>query len=193
VRLITVLGLLHLALSAARNAELAGLVMPLLLAAPLAARYAELRAEPVAADRRNAIAAALIVLALVPVAVAFAALHRYEPSPVTTPAAAVAALKADGVSRVFNDYHFGGYLIYAGLSPYIDGRTDLYGANFTLRQHAAVTLADLPGLAAILADPAIEATLLTPRTPAVAWLDRDPGWRRLYADATAVVHVRTGR
>ena len=26
----------------------------------------------------------------------------------------------------------------------------------------------------------------------VAILDRKPGWRRLYADATAVVHVRDG-
>jgi hypothetical protein len=36
----------------------------------------------------------------------------------------------------------------------------------------------------------ISATLLAPSTPAVALLDRSPGWQRLYADAVAVVHGR---
>ena len=33
-------------------------------------------------------------------------------------------------------------------------------------------------------------TILSPDKPLVALLDRTPGWRRLYADNTAVVHVR---
>jgi hypothetical protein len=33
-------------------------------------------------------------------------------------------------------------------------------------------------------------TLFAPDNRIVATLDREPGWRRLYADATAVVHVR---
>jgi hypothetical protein len=33
-------------------------------------------------------------------------------------------------------------------------------------------------------------TIFAPDTRIVAILDREPGWRRLYADATAVVHVR---
>jgi hypothetical protein len=32
--------------------------------------------------------------------------------------------------------------------------------------------------------------LLHPKTPAVVLLDHLPGWRRLYADDIAVVHVR---
>jgi hypothetical protein len=33
-------------------------------------------------------------------------------------------------------------------------------------------------------------TIFAPGDRIVAELDREPGWRRLYADATAVVHVR---
>jgi hypothetical protein len=32
--------------------------------------------------------------------------------------------------------------------------------------------------------------LFWPGTPANAFLDRLPGWRRLYADDVAVVHIR---
>jgi hypothetical protein len=33
-------------------------------------------------------------------------------------------------------------------------------------------------------------TILAPDSRIVAALDREPGWRRLYSDAVAVVHVR---
>ena len=33
-------------------------------------------------------------------------------------------------------------------------------------------------------------TIFAPDSRIVAILDHEPGWRRLYADATAVVHVR---
>jgi len=36
-------------------------------------------------------------------------------------------------------------------------------------------------------------TLLPPNRPAVVLLDHLPGWRRLYADDVAVVHVREDR
>ncbi len=36
----------------------------------------------------------------------------------------------------------------------------------------------------------IDATLLTPATPAVGLLDHLEGWQRIYADDRAVVHVR---
>jgi hypothetical protein len=35
--------------------------------------------------------------------------------------------------------------------------------------------------------------LISPNWPAVVLLDHLPGWRRLYADDIAVVHVRDGQ
>ena len=41
-----------------------------------------------------------------------------------------------------------------------------------------------------LASYKIDATLLETRTPANAFLDRQPGWKRVYGDDIAVLHVR---
>jgi hypothetical protein len=89
-----------------------------------------------------------------------------------------------------NSYDFGGYLIANGIPTFIDGRTELYGGPFTLRYQNAVTLADLNDFVALLDKYKIDATLFWPGTPANAFLDRLPGWRRLYADDVAVVHIR---
>src|SRR5262249_56189050 len=112
------------------------------------------------------------------------------PNAQVTPAAALAAIERARPGPVFNDYIFGGYLIYAGVPPFIDGRTELYGGDFTARHHRAVTLADVPGFLRMLDQYKIGATLLPPDRPAVALLDRLAGWERLYADPIAVVHVR---
>jgi hypothetical protein len=124
---------------------------------------------------------------------ALAASRTLAPDPVNTPAAAVAALKQAHAVAVFNDYDFGGFLIANGVAPFIDGRTELYGGAFPLRQHGAVTLQNLPDFLAMLDQHGIDATLRSPSRPAVALLDRLPGWQRLSADDVAVVHMRIPR
>jgi hypothetical protein len=65
----------------------------------------------------------------------------------------------------------------------------MYGDAFT----NAYLEADNPDLVVfdgLLARWKVRWTLLDPADPLVQVLDRKPGWRRLYADAHAVVHVR---
>jgi hypothetical protein len=189
VRILILAGLLHLALSADRNAELLGLLAPLALMAPLARQFPQLRSEPLPVPSW-AFGAMFTALAI-PATAAAAMLGAYQPSPATTPAAAVAAIKAANADvPVLNDYDFGGYMIFAGMPTFIDGRTELYGGDFTAEYYRAVTLADLDGFTHLLDAYRISATLLTASTPANALLDRLPGWQRLYADDVAVVHVR---
>ena len=102
---------------------------------------------------------------------------------------AISAAEAQHVEGpVFNDYNFGGYLIFRGIKPFIDGRY-FYGDPFIRRYVEAVSLKgnELPVL---LAQYGIRWTLLQPDQPAVALLDHLSGWRRVYADEIAVVHVR---
>src|SRR5205807_615320 len=55
-------------------------------------------------------------------------------APAITPTAALAALAAHHVEGpVLNDYAFGGYLIFSGIAPFIDGREELYGDAFIKR------------------------------------------------------------
>lgn len=192
VRILILLGLLHMALAHARNAELLGLLAPLFLAAPVARQFPSLAApEPAGARRAVAwLAAALILAALVPVTVARTGMGDIAPAGRITPAAAVDALKRADAGPVLNDYDFGGYLVYAGIAPFIDGRTELYGGDFMAAHTRALTLADLDGFVSLLEKYRIGATLLAPSTPAVKLLDRLPGWRRLYADDVAIVHIR---
>ncbi len=193
VRILVILGLVHLALSGERYAETLGLLAPLYLAAPLARQFPEMasKAPKARADGRSVIAG-LVLLAVA--AVAVAGFARTDPSPNAriSPVAAVAAIKAANVGPVLNDYDFGGYMIAARLPTFVDGRAELYGETFLLRYRNAVLLSDLAGLIRILDEYGIRATLFSPAIPIVAWLDREPGWKRLYADGIAVVHVRTG-
>lgn len=187
LRVAMVLGLLHMALSSVRHADVLAMLAPLMLAAPLARYVGEPDAGKPAGSAVVQFGAAILLVA----GISFVLVtQRYAPSSNTTPAAAVAALKQYKAQRVFNHYNFGGYMIASGLSPYIDGRTELYGTKMVIAYERAVSLRDPAELFALLDQNKIDATLLMPSTPAAKLLDRTDGWQRLFADDSAVVHVR---
>lgn len=191
-RIVMLLGLLHLALSQSRHVDVLGLLAPLVLAQPLAAQVgsAEERADdPSAAP--SGFASRVLLACLAALTLALAATGHWAPRAQITPVGALAAIKAHNAGPVLNDYDYGGYLIYAGERPFIDGRTDqLYGEAFLVRYYRAVTLSNLDDFVHLLDEYHVGATLLFPTTPAVGLLDRMDGWQRIYADDVAVVHVR---
>lgn len=89
---------------------------------------------------------------------------------------------------VFNEYSFGGYLIYAGIRPFIDGRADLYGPVF-MRAYDAATSPNRAALEDLFRTYGVRWTLLQPGSSAVQILDLMPHWCRLYSDEVAVVHA----
>jgi hypothetical protein len=191
-RIIVVLGLLHLALAHVRNTELLTLLAPIFLAAPLARQLGanSPRAEN---SRFGLIADAAILTLLVTITSYVAVFRSFAPPAQITPTEAVRVLGDTKAGPVFNDYSFGGYLIYAGIAPFMDGRAELYGEAFLARAYRAVNLLDVADFLRLLDEYRIGATLLPPDTPAVGLLDRLPGWKRLYADDIAIVHVRESR
>jgi hypothetical protein len=192
IRILMLIGLLHMALTHARNGELLGLLAPLVVAAPLAPQIGRREHKP--AERHGSFwpASLALILVLGLASGAMAQFSNYRPSPLTTPSRAVAAVKASGKMHILNSYNFGGYLIASGLAPFIDGRTELYGERFFMRHERAVSLQDIDGFLRLLHDYNIDVTLLTPHAPANGLLDHLKGWTRVYADDIAVVHVRTG-
>ncbi|WP_262047729.1 hypothetical protein [Bradyrhizobium sp. Bra78] len=187
VRALVVIGLLHFALAQIRNADLLALLAPLYLAAPLGRKFGGPAGEDTAGTSHGLGVAALGVL----VVMSGAALARdVRPAPIITPAAAIAQADLARTGPVLNDYSFGGYLIFAGIPTFIDGRGELFGGAFINRYNRAVALVDLGDFLKLLDDYKIGATLLTPKTPAVALLDRLPEWQRVYSDDVAVVHKR---
>jgi hypothetical protein len=203
VRSVLLLGLLYMALQHQRNIPLLALISPFILAGPLAAQY-----KPAATDNAldrvfralarpagwwmtcvgvigSCIVAALIVSAKHPTP------SQYAPQ--YSPIRAVDALMASGSrGSVLNDYNFGGYLIFRGIPVFIDSRADMYGEEFVIKTLETVWLSR-PGFEVLLDKYHIQSTLLPTEAAANALLDRLPGWRRLYADDIAVVHVRDDR
>jgi len=201
-RVAMLLLLLHLALQHGRYVELLGFLAPLLVAPALAPQLAERSARrPAAAlDRglaelakpasRRGIAIAGAAVLAVSVAAERGGFIR-EASDITPKAALAAGTALHVTGPVLNDYAFGGYLIFVGLEPFIDGRY-FYGDAFIKRYVDATSVlsGDLPQL---LSEYHIAWTLLSPRNPAVVLLDHLPGWRKFYADDIAVVHLREGQ
>jgi hypothetical protein len=189
-----------MALQHRRHAELVGLVAPLLLAPALATQLRALPARRSAGpvDRGleelarpaslRGFALAGMVLAALSAGLLHGAATRTD---VAMPTAALAAVEAAHVTGpILNDYGFGGYLAFAGVPPFIDGRAELYGDEF-IKRYVQAMLLESDELPKLLDQNGIAWTLIAPERPAVLLLDHLPGWRRLYADDVAVVHVRT--
>jgi hypothetical protein len=187
VRALVVLGLLHFALAQVRNADLLAMLAPLYLAAPLVRQFGA-RAEDDAAGSARGVN--LTAVGVMIVATGLALMPDVRPARQNTPEAAVASAGLAKAGPVLNDYSFGGYLIFAGIPTFIDGRSELYGGQFIVRYNRDVSLADLGDFLKLLDQYKFGATLLEPDTPAVALLDRLPDWQRVYSDDVAVVHKR---
>lgn len=189
-RILLALGLLHMALNHVRNTEVFALLLPIVLAAPVAAQFLKQDRPAPAAPHWPATVTALFVAGALGAAVAIA--RDYRPVGDADYAAAIAALRDHRASRVFNDYGFGGYMIWAGgPPPFIDSRAELYGEKFVLDHFHATTLADPALFNRLLNDWRIDATVMYPATPAARLLDHVEGWQRVFSNDNAVVHVRT--
>jgi hypothetical protein len=111
----------------------------------------------------------------------------------THPLSAIRRVPAElRAAPVLNSYAFGGPLILEGIRPYIDGRADLYGDAFMLH-HQALVSGDIAAFDAAARKYGLRWTILDPGEALVPLLDRKPGWRRIYADRWAVIHVAEAR
>jgi hypothetical protein len=193
---------LHMTLQHQRYIDVLGLVSPLLMAPGIAPQIAaRLAGRPQSAIDRGAIELARPANALglalggAALLVASAILLRHGEAPPEgagsfTPKAALAAVAAAHVDGpVLNDYDFGGYLIFRGIPPMIDGRNEVYGDAYIKRYTEATQILS-NGLPGLLDQYRVGWTLFEPTSPAVVLLDHLKGWHRLYSDDIAVVHVR---
>jgi len=184
LRLLIVLGLVYLALAHARHQALLGVTGPILLTPALGRPWP---ANDQAKSPLLALMATLLAVALIPLRLMIPIVPADGPrAPVSALAHVPQALRQ---APVFNDYSFSGYLIWKGVKVFIDSRADFYGDDF-LKNYAAITAPNRDQLAANLARYDVRWTIFTQDTPMVKLMDVMPGWRRLYSDHIAVVHVR---
>jgi hypothetical protein len=162
------------------------------LATPLALRFprfARKLSAPSAAARKTALAAlaasfvaAVMTMMLAPTPV---------PAATTSPSAALEAARNLHLSGpVFNDYPFGGFLIFKGVKTFIDGRAELY-LNGLFEKTRAAELGD--GDAAFLSlldDYHVAWALFVNGSLGAEKLRRSNKWKEIYEDDVSMVFAR---
>jgi hypothetical protein len=197
IRCALLLGLIYMALQHQRNVPLLALLSPFILASPLRAQLKDTAPDNNVLDRvfralaQPAARSSGCVVMIGSFMVAALIVRAESPAPTRySPVRAVDALLASGLKGpILNDYNFGAYLIFRGIPVFIDSRADMYGEKFVIETLETVWLTR-PGFEELLEKYQIQSTLLPVNAAANALLDRLPGWRLLYADNVAIVHVR---
>jgi hypothetical protein len=160
----------------------------MILAEPFGRSLSKRRATPT--RQPLPLAASLIALGiLLAVGVARVALPKPEAADYLAFVNAASHVSPDLRARpVLNAWGFGGYMIFDGERPFIDGRADMYGDEF-VDSYAKAEGGDRETLKALLARYAVAWTIFPPGSPANKSLDA-LGWPVLYRDASAVIHIR---
>ncbi|MGO4711309.1 hypothetical protein [Bradyrhizobium sp. 2TAF24] len=188
-RILLALGLLHMALAHMRNIEVFVLLLPIVALTPVADQFG-LALRPEARSSRfgllPATAVAAIALCL------FATVRDIRVPEEENYASAVAALREHNARRVFNDYGFGGYMIWVGMKPLIDGRAELYGERFALDHWNALLLKDPDAFFRIVETYDLDAAVFYAGTPLGLLMEHVEGWKKVFSNDLAVVYVRTG-
>jgi hypothetical protein len=115
-------------------------------------------------------------------------------SPTLAPMRALAAARKAGLAgRVFTEFGWGGYLLYAWPEQkvFIDGGTDFYGGGL-MRDYGIIRDAK-PGWPKLFRRWNFAVMILPPDAPIATELTLDHGWVYWYCDSTAVVLVPGGR
>lgn len=199
-RIAMVLLLLHMTLVHKRNADFLGFLTPLLIGPSVGAQLRSRITQRVSrlddtfsrlARPANFLGVIVVTALLLLASGVYLMRPLVRPPDPVTPAAALQAARENHLTdgRVFNQYGFGDYLMFSGIAPFIDGRAELYGDAFFKRYQQAVLGAtdDLPKL---FDEYHTTWTIFASDGTAAVLMKHLPGWRRVYADDTAVVYAR---
>jgi hypothetical protein len=191
IRLALLLGILHMALEHRRFAVMFAIGAALLLAEPIAAalksRKTGVQAASVKLYAAASAAGALLIIGLAAVRLAGPVVIADD---YKTPVSALASVP-ETVQRqpVFNDYDFGGYLIFKGVRPFIDGRADMYGDAF-MREYFELGEQKSAEINEALAGHGVTWAIVHTDHRRGRFFDGLPGWRLHHEDKFASVFVR---
>ncbi|MGH6956204.1 MAG: hypothetical protein ACREEW_06015, partial [Caulobacteraceae bacterium] len=179
-RLILLLALVHMALQHIRQEAVLAALAPLLLAEPFGRSVKPARPGPRLAPpigwkpnwRISSVpVAATVALLMAGVVGARAAVPLVRRDNPNVPVSALAHVPRQLLGQhVLNEYAFGGYLIFEGVKPYIDGRADMYGDAF-VSQYLTIVGGQQPEVDKAFKRWNIAWTILSPRDGLVRILD----------------------
>ncbi|MFT4121947.1 hypothetical protein [Bradyrhizobium sp.] len=195
-RILLILLLTWMALTHVRSVEAFAFLVPLVLAKPLGEKSPLPRADAQGVESSwparyvTATGALMIAVAAWTSTSIYMSHHRFTFTMAQTPVAAVDLLQQRKAQRIFNAYQFGGYLIARDVPVFVDGRAELYGEKFVMDFFNATEGRKPELLPRLLDEYKIDATVLVADAPGPQILDHLKGWKRIYTDGVAAVHVR---
>lgn len=92
---------------------------------------------------------------------------------------------------LFNNYAFGGYLVWSDQKVFVDGRSDPYERGGALSDYLYIAQMK-PGAMTVLHSYGIQSCLLERDEPLAMFLTASPEWQRVASDEVAVLFVRRG-
>jgi hypothetical protein len=162
------------------------------VASPLARRFPRFAERPLPPGKATGLtAAAMLAAASLTAASVLLLGARPIPSPRMTPSAALAAALEQPVSGpVFNDYYFGGFLIFNGIKTFIDSRSELFFKGLMQKVWAAELGKSDAAFLSLLDEYHVTWALLTNPSNGTEKLRRSNQWREIFSDQNAIVFVR---
>ena len=116
-------------------------------------------------------------------------LRDVAPPKSIAPAAAIDFVRRSNIKgNVFNDYNFGGFLIWSHIPTFVDGRALPFGDDFLHKYFDA--LVDFDSAFQILNEYNIGWVILMPRLPLAKAIARYPSWVTVYSDEYSVIFER---
>ena len=208
---VLLLGWGHLALFAARNIPIFGIVAAPFVAQALSEMLAGLEQAPIAHWLHRAVAglrsagrefgetdqlwrlhplsaAVVVVLALLISSPAATGKLKPEYDPERYPAKALTVLRADPNSRIFTDDEWGDYLLYnlyPGHKVFVDGRDDFYGQDFE-QKYLDVMLVKYDW-EQFLGKYGVDTIVLSTKSALASAIKQSCHWRAIYDDTVAIV------
>jgi hypothetical protein len=107
------------------------------------------------------------------------------------PVGAVDHIEANAAKgNVYNDYSFGGYLIFRGIPTFVDGRSDQLFLGGFLTRLASTLKGTGREFLQLLDEHQISLALVRPNSADAQRLHESAAWRLAYADDVAVLYER---
>lgn len=189
MRWLLLLGFMFLTVRHIRYELLAALFIPLLLAPPLGQITFDHTARRTLWCGRVGqwLVLGAVIVGLTELRMVYPYVLRNSP---ITPLQALAHVPPDlRKLPVLNSYGMGGFLIFEGIRPIIDGRADMYGQTF-MRDYEALMAGDKAMLQVWSMEYGLRWACLDSTASLVNVLDSDPQWRRFYTDRYAIIYVK---
>jgi hypothetical protein len=199
MRLVIVTITFYLMLVHIRMVPIFALVTPLMIASSLRAQFPFLSLESQQHDpffsrllrlSRPLYALIFSVLLVAPSLLILSTRAIGPPETIQPVAAVNYIIRTDHFGRVYNDFSFGGYLVFRNVKTFIDGRTgQLFGGGFLARTFESPNKQNNEFLE-LLDEYKVSSALVRPKSSQALKLDRAPSWQRQYADDVAEVYQR---